>query len=218
MRVNHAKPEALFPIVLLSVVVGLVACNQQPNTQTTTNQRSQDATATEVSRSDDDIGFSYPPAQTKTAWWLRSRFIAKSKSVKGISAPEFNKNWVRVSELRQGVIPENLVSGKDGELAWNPQFTAEGDFNGDGRPDQALIGVYEEQDGKTGVFLLILTPRTDGKFGQDFSLSFDNPAPIDLVWDGKELKLWFCNYCDNFLSIEWNKEKGKYESKSPEFG
>lgn len=218
MRATLAKQKVLVPLVLLSVVVGLVACNQQTNTQTTPNQRSQDTAATEVSRSYDDVGFSYSPAPTKNAWWLRSRFVAKSTSVRGISAPKYNKNWVRVSELRQGVIPENLVFGKDGEIAWNPQFTADGDFNGDGKPDQALIGVYEDQDGKSGTFLLVLTTQSNGKMGQDFLLSFGSPAPIDLVWDGKELKLWFCNYCDNFLSIEWNKEKGKYEPKSPVFG
>ena len=163
-----------------------------------------------------DIDISYSRVPDDWAWWLRIKFVPRANAIRGIPADQLDPSWYRVSELRRGLIPQDLVSGKEGGLAWNPNFAVEGDFNGDGRPDHALIGVYEDKNGKFGNFLLILTRASDGKWEKAYLKSFEgNQGPIDLSWNGKTLKLLFCASCDADLWIEWNQDKAQYDSRSP---
>lgn len=201
------------------IVSNLPACEKPQQGQLNVQSRSESGASSKAKTLlHEDIGLSISDTPANSAWWLRVKFIARSESVRGISASELDASWHRVSELKSGIIPEDFLSGKNGELAWNPRYTANGDFDGDGNENHALVGVYEDKNGKSGAFLLILTPSPSGKLEMSFLQSFEKPGPIDVSWNGKELTLWFCDYCDMFMSIVWNEEKVKYEPKIPSFG
>jgi hypothetical protein len=205
MRIRNQISRCLLIIVAAVVLFGCDKPVQQQPTKAVTELH-------------DDVEVSYSNVPTNSAWWLRIKFVPRSSSIRGISASALNSNWRRASELRQGLIPENLVNGTEGGFAWNPSFAAEGDFNGDGKADQALIGVYEDKDGKFGNFLLILTRASGGKWEKSFLESFEGyQGPIDLTWSGKDLTLWFCTSCDATMWIEWNNSKAQYETRNPSF-
>ena len=58
-----------------------------------------------------------------------------------------------------------LPSAARADVAWMRRegfaFEKDGDFNGDGRPDRALAGVYRDKAGRTGRFLLVLERQGD---------------------------------------------------------
>lgn len=196
-------------LLVVTIAIALLACEKPTQEQPTKLE----------TKPNDDIAFTYSNVPPIYAWWLRFKFVPRATSMRGIPAGQLTSNWVRVAELRQGLIPEKFVSGKEDGLAWNPNFAVEGDFNGDGKTDHALVGVYEDKDGKFGNFLLVLTRASDGKWEKSFLKSFEgDQGPIDLTWNGKALTLWFCTNCDAVMWIEWNKGKSQYESRSPSFG
>src|SRR5713101_7197252 len=90
------------------------------------------------------------------AWWLRIRFMPCDSEIYGIPVQKIDPSWRRASvmQLKHIPIPELHQQG----LAFGKlHFELNSDFNRDGRPDRAAVGVYETKDGKTGRFMLIVT-------------------------------------------------------------
>ena len=100
-------------------------------------------------------------ARADLAWWLTERFKPAATAYEGLSARDIHPAWARFSVLTYAMLPPAARA----DVAWMRRegfaFEKDGDFNGDGRSDRALAGVYRDKAGRTGRFLLVLERQGD---------------------------------------------------------
>jgi hypothetical protein len=90
------------------------------------------------------------------AWWLKATFIPRHTSIEGIPVHALNKDWARASVITASDLPKDSHQPGEGVEEHGFDLSFEGDLDGDGVPERALVGVFETISGETGEFLLIL--------------------------------------------------------------
>jgi hypothetical protein len=161
-----------------------------------------------------DIAIGYIEISDHVAWWKRVFFIPMGQSIRGIPAKQIDSSWHRVSELRKGLVPDKLISGK----TWDPEFSVEGDFNLDGRSDVALIGVYEAESGHLGTFMLVLTRMENGELKKEYLEDFGHALGIiGIVARGNFLELSSCpaQDCEPIGTLVWDRNTVRYRYSPP---
>jgi hypothetical protein len=165
---------------------------------------------------------SYDPRSTEKepsamAWWVAIQFKPADTSIEGIPVTQIRPNWARASVLTKDSIPPQTVEEDEGHDTMDDAgavFSCDGDFNADGVPDRAFVGVYEDTKGKPGKFLLILTRGSAGTWKVLFVDTIPGePGFSALHLKGKRLEWWFCMQCDDFCEIIWDRTRGRFRLK-----
>src|SRR6266487_1547720 len=144
------------------------------------------------------------------AWWLRIRFSPCDSEIYGIPVEKIDPWWrlASVNQLKHIPIPELHQQG----LAFGKlHFELRGDFNRDGRPDQAAVGVYETTTGQTGRFMLIVTRTDSGAWRLVFLEQLPGkPGFLALGRNRSRIAVMSCMDCDDDSELEWNAKTKKY--------
>ncbi|HAA03111.1 MAG TPA: hypothetical protein DCE18_07045 [Syntrophobacteraceae bacterium] len=155
---------------------------------------------------------------TSYAWWVALEFKPMDTAIEGIPVQQIRPDWIRASILTKESIPPKAFQedgGRDSMADARVAFSRDGDFNGDGIPDKAVVGTYEDRKGGLGQFLLILTRGT----GEAWKVLVVNvaagkPGFSALRAKGKRLQWWFCMQCDDFVEVLWDAKKKTFRLKS----
>jgi hypothetical protein len=124
-----------------------------------------------------------------------------------------NRKWARASVLRKENIPTAalLTSGRDALDESRMTFEIRGDINGDGLPDLATVGVYEEHGGDRGLFVAVFTQAQADAWRLAFLESYPGSTGILALRRGKRaIELWSCMECDAVRGLVWNKKANRY--------
>jgi hypothetical protein len=148
------------------------------------------------------------------AWWLGARFTPSDSNVAGLALTQIDSTWVRAQVLSMRMLPSEAAADRALLERRGQGFERSGDFNGDGRPDRALVGVYETRSGEGGRFLLILTRTAAGTWEKAFLAAMPGEARFSILGQsGRQLAWWFCLDCDDGVLVRWRE--GRYEGVSP---
>jgi hypothetical protein len=153
------------------------------------------------------------PEPSGYAWWLRIEFRPVHQTVRGIPLRNLDSNWIRATELKKSYIPKELLYefGRDVMADNHLVFTRSGDFNKDGNPDEALVGVYEDRVGKRGGFILILSQRGDRLEKIHLEQWPGKPGFVALSLTGDNLLVWSCMECDSAGELGWDRTRGRFD-------
>lgn len=145
-----------------------------------------------------------PKAKQSTAdsaWWLTQCFDVKGDRIEGLPVSTIDPSWTAAMVLTRRSLPS--VAGKHDFCDSSLRFEFDGDFNEDGRADQALVGVYRDRSNKTGQFLLVLSRSTTGKWTPAFVSKQPGRAAFSILsYKDRELGWWMCCACDNGVQVQ----------------
>ena len=99
------------------------------------------------------------PATVKLTWpWTHTvRFVPGSTEIAGLPIRKIDPSWVRASALRDLEMPREAEVRGESVTDHGGSFSLRHDFDSDGVAETAIVGVYSDQAGETGRFLLILS-------------------------------------------------------------
>lgn len=135
------------------------------------------------------------------AWWVHIEFEPDQTEIRGIGVQRFSKRWVRAKALNTDDLRGRISQEELEDFVASPfGFRKVLDLNGDGRAEEAFVGVYENNEGHRGRFLAILE---DGALVQTF-LGI-GPAGFSAlnVYDG-ELLWGPCMGCGDYEILVWD--------------
>lgn len=155
------------------------------------------------------------PEPKNYAWWLRTEFVPVHEQIRGIPLQQLDSSWRLASELTKEAIPRELLyeAGSDIMKESEVSFFRSDDLNHDGVEDLAIIGVFQDEAGKRGSFILILTKDQTGNWHKSFLENLGKPTFAALS-QKDPMEIWFCMDCDFGVEVLWDKEKGEYALKS----
>ncbi len=135
------------------------------------------------------------------AWWLTARFTPANDTVDSIPIHAIDTSWAKASVLTRHVLPPQAAA--PGE--WTDTtyaFVREGDFDQDGRPDRAMVGVYQTKSGDVGRFLLVITQRAAGKWQKAFLATTPGEAGFSVLFpEGAGIGWSTCMECDSWAKL-----------------
>lgn len=146
----------------------------------------------------------------KYAWWLLITYEPETTHIQSIPVADIDPSWSLAEPLsREAIPPEETSDFQKNYEPYGYSFWKEGDFNGDGKRDRALVGIYQDKSGGGGRFLLILTESQKNKWDKSFVYKNPGKAGFSILRlkDGK-LAWYFCMDCDIFSFVEW--KNGRY--------
>lgn len=143
-----------------------------------------------------------------SAWWVWSRFGPTGRTFEGVPVAEIDPTWVLASPLGPGALPPEAEGHPSLLAEATVGFVRQGDYDGDGTPDRASVGVYEARDGSRGAFLLVSSVRGGAWRPVFHARLLDDPAFVVLQDDGGGLTVWYCMECDVFSRL--TAEDGRY--------
>lgn len=142
------------------------------------------------------------------AWWLTARFVPADTAVAGLSVGRIDSTWTRAVALSRQAMPDSAAADRRQLNARNLGFERSGDFNGDGRPDRALVGAYETRSGEHGRFLLVLTRTPAGTWEKAFVSEEPGVAGFSILWQSATGLAWmFCLECDDGALLRWQQDR-----------
>jgi len=133
-------------------------------------------------------------------------------SVLGLPLATLDSDWALASLVNEQNLPS--IAKEDLARVTDPsvRFVLDGDFNSDGRPDKAVVGVYRTRGGKEGQFLLIVTQGASGAWAVSYlgdHAGFPGPS---LLYQAPKWLNWFpCTACDLGATVSW--KHGHYQAK-----
>src|SRR5713101_7684816 len=147
------------------------------------------------------------------AWWLRIRFSPCDSEIYGIPVDKIDSSWRLASVNQLKHIPKSALyeCGQNDLVDGKLHFELNGDFNRDGRPDRAAVGVYETTTGQTGRFMLIVTRTDSGGWRLVFLEELPGkPGFLVLGRNRSRIAVMSCMECDDDSELEWNAKTKKY--------
>jgi hypothetical protein len=138
------------------------------------------------------------------AAFLRVRYVPVENSIESIPVADIDRSWSRVLVLRKSNQPADVLTEVEANEGLGARFSADGDFNRDGRPDKVLVGVYEEKSGATGRFFLILTEVKAQLWRKSFLAKFPGESAFSILFvSGETVDFAACLWCDDGLRLVW---------------
>jgi len=148
-------------------------------------------------------------AQEQAAF-LRVRYVPVEDRIDSVRVADIDRSWSRVLVLRKTNQSEEVLREVKANESFGARFSVDGDFNGDGKPDKALVGVYQEKSGATGRFLLVLTELKPGVWRKSFLAKFKGEPGFSILFvEGATIDFATCLRCDAGLRLVW--ARGRYE-------
>lgn len=151
------------------------------------------------------LGAALPlPGQDKPieAWWLTATFTPSQTAYESLSVKEIDPAWERIAILNYDSLPRDAKPDLDWMHKEGFVFQVDNYFKRTGKTDREICGVFEDQSGQKGRFLLVLEKtgsspwkvaylhRENGEAG--FSILARKPAA--LYWGT-------CLQCDEFSRL-----------------
>lgn len=111
-------------------------------------------------------------------WWKTFTLEPRDTELLGVPVDRVNREWVRATALESSALS---AAQRADVTSRNRQFVVNSDFNADGRPDRALVGVYQDKQGKRGSFVAVFTLRDDRAWQPVFSEVGDEPGHFSVL-------------------------------------
>lgn len=145
------------------------------------------------------------------AWWLRAEFRALDREVRGIPVAAIHSSWCKATEFRRELFPPELLveNGYDLLREADLAFSLEGSFDGSGKRQLALVGVYETCRGEQGRFFLILDADTQKVRFLDTELTPDRFSALKRADRGR-IMVAYCFECDVVAFVRWDRGKKRF--------
>ncbi len=150
------------------------------------------------------------PAQEKPieAWWLNATFTPSQTAYESLPAKKINPNWVKMSVLSYALLPPDAKS----DLGWMRRdgfvFQVDNYFKRQGVADRGLCGVFEDQAGRKGRFLLVLERTGTGPWRVAFLHQQAGEAGFSVFYrKGTRLYWGMCMQCDEFSRLRVKEGK-----------
>ena len=137
------------------------------------------------------------------AWWVTATFQARDEAVEGIPVRDLDREWVRASAISASDLPPEARQRGESPEEHGFSLALEADLDGDGRPERAVVGVFQARSGETGRFLLILgKSETGGEWVKRAVFSHEGAAGFSAiaVKDGR-LQWVTCFECDTGCEV-----------------
>ena len=140
-------------------------------------------------------------------WYVMANFEPTSTVVQGISVSSLDQSWVLARCLTKKDVPQKgMKNFEKFDVPLGFAFEKQGDFNCDGKPDKAVVGVYKDKKGDTGRFLLILTKKQH-KWVKSYLFKNPGRPGFNILESSKYgLKWCFCMECGNCTLVKWEKD------------
>lgn len=121
----------------------------------------------------------------------------------GIELPKLDPTWDVASLVDASDLPRSAQ--QDLAQTSNHRFAIDGDFNHDGHPDRAVVGVYRTRTGEEGQFLLIVTRDDAGAWSVSYlDVNPGFAAPSVLYTDASRMSWVPCTACDVEGAVSWS--------------
>lgn len=144
------------------------------------------------------------------ASWLGARYTPVEDQVESIPIRQIDKSWSKVLVLTKANQPEDVLRDLERNKHYAYQFQLEGDFNGDEKRDKALVGVYVDNSGQVGRFLLILTVATPGRWKKAFLYKVPGVAGFSILrYEKGQVTFSTCMECDTFGDLIWKRGRNR---------
>jgi hypothetical protein len=140
------------------------------------------------------------------AWWLTVRFSPVADSILSVPVQAIDSSWSKATVLAASIMPPEAEkdpgSLQDSTLA----FCIGGDFDRDGRPDVAAVGVYRGRDGRQGRFLVVLSEAQSRSWKKAYLATAPGEPGFLVLWATPDRTLaWSdCMECDSWVELTWN--------------
>ncbi len=142
------------------------------------------------------------------AWWLTATFIPADTVIQGLRVSQIRREWERATVLTLGKLPRAARADMSMLADSTGRFSVDGDFNGDGIIDRAVVGVYRSRSGETGRFLLVMTPaRVEHPKVAFVALQPGMPGFSVLTYREGRLTWGACMECDDFSFVRWDGKR-----------
>lgn len=154
-------------------------------------------------------GFAAPvPAQQR--WWENFTLEATGTELLGNPVAQVNPSWQRATRLDASQFtPQQLTQIRADRRA----FELRGDFNDDGTPDRAVVGVYLGDKGERGRFVAVFTRAgSEAHWRAVYTETGDDDQPFSTLHANAESHAdtygtrvyWTaCLYCPSTTYVNW---------------
>jgi len=134
---------------------------------------------------------------TSGLWYTHTSLDPQDTSVLGLSIRDLDSSWARGMVLSPSVLPARAAEDSVTRPSENFGYGLAGDFNKDGRPDSAVVGVYRSRTGSKGRFVLLVTRSARG-WEKAFSAGMTGPTDVTFLARGAgDTLVWNdCVECD----------------------
>jgi hypothetical protein len=127
--------------------------------------------------------------------------------VEGIKASQIDPSWGQASPISRALFPPGWEE-KGPFIDSDSAFRCEGDFNGDGRRDLAIAGVFLSRRGTPGGFLLILTENANRHWAVAFLQRLEAKHNFSSVsCEAHHVNWFFCLACDDYVHVKWDGKR-----------
>ena len=130
------------------------------------------------------------------AWWVTVRFEPEGTSVDELAVEDLDPSWVAATALTEAILPEEASEPGRRIQDYGESFEVSWDFDGDGRLEKAIVGVYRSSAGEAGRFLAILEADVDS-WSMESLFKQPGQTGFSVLRDNdRQLEWWFCLKCD----------------------
>ena len=152
--------------------------------------------------------YTSPASPATEHWTLTATFDPADTHVLGLPVKAIDPTLKRVLILKKELLPEPGRRDFDTWAHKRFHFERVGDFNVDGIMDKALVGVYEDESGKFGRMLLILTNKESGKWTKYYVIKWPDKPGFSVLFGKKNRLQWGdCIACDSAWMLVWSAER-----------
>ena len=143
-------------------------------------------------------------ASAELAWWLTARFAPSANAIEGIPIGRIDGTWVAASPLAVLPLPPEASAPGESVREHDGFFSLEHDFDHDGDPEKAIVGVYRTRENQTGRFLVILNGGP--KPSQVHAVfTIEGAAGFSVLYHEKGEVSWStCMECDVFSIVRFS--------------
>lgn len=158
------------------------------------------------------------------AWWLRTDFQPRGKSIRGIAVKAFQPQWCAANEITLEAFPESVRTGGQWSLnkmvsELGARFAMSGTF-GSGEQLEVFLGAFNSCDGQRGIFLSVLAPGRGRGNDRIVQVEVLGSVPgflyIEPDQDGGTFSIVSCFACDDLGQIyRWDANADKFIKREP---
>jgi hypothetical protein len=154
------------------------------------------------------------PEPAGLAWWLRADFHALHREVRGIPVANIRPDWCKATEFSRPLFPPGLLVEQGSDLLAEAglSFSIEGAFDGSGKKQIALVGVYETCRGQKGRFFLILDADTRKVRFLDAQATTQRFSAI-AAQGRSTIVIMYCLECDVASSVRWDRARKRFVAR-----